>query len=170
MVTVKKSEVPDNFAELVEKHCAALLSHQFTKNTPAPQAPHLIASCIRRVVYPIKDKRPDEFIIDYELVDDSPPPPTLEEKKHALLVAVIQAEDKATAEVIPAGKRRLYNLRYQELSTEEGPKSEDDNKFLVEYEDKMKRFAEIHRRGAEMMSEIEDLTEETVDNWSVGQF
>ena len=72
-IKLLKSKLPANFDQQVEAFRQALLKHRFTKGKPAPAASHIIENCIIRVRYPIKDKKPDDFITNYEIVDDSVP-------------------------------------------------------------------------------------------------
>lgn len=71
-VQIPKSQVPDDFADRVEAFRQALLRHRTTRGVAVPTAHHLIEQCVRRVQYPIKDKKPDDFVADFEIVDDTP--------------------------------------------------------------------------------------------------
>jgi hypothetical protein len=48
----------------------AMLAHRFTADA-APAAPGIIEAAVRRVQPPIEDGKPDDFVIDFEIVDDT---------------------------------------------------------------------------------------------------
>jgi hypothetical protein len=70
---ISKSQIPAefaaDFAEHVEAFRQAKLAHHRTVDVPAPASHHLIENSVRRV--PRLDL-PDEFLADYEIIDDAP--------------------------------------------------------------------------------------------------
>lgn len=56
----------------VQAHIDALYKHRLTIGEPAPVPEHAIVEhCIKRVQYPINFEKPDDFVVDYEIVDDA---------------------------------------------------------------------------------------------------
>lgn len=107
------SQAGPDFADRVERHRQARIAHQATIDVPAPVDDPLVEACIRRVR---KDDGPDEFVADYQIVDDTP---SLAERKVKLMGVVSEMEGVAAAAVAPFGKRRLFALRSQEIAHRE---------------------------------------------------
>lgn len=121
----------------------------------------LVEACVRRVP---QEGGPDDFVTDYELVDDLP---KLRAKKDTLIGQIVEQEVAGLAEISPPGKRRLQELRCQEiLLLGEENRTSEEKQFLTDYAGMIKRMNAIQKRAAELMAEIEDLTDETVDGWS----
>ncbi len=101
-VKVLKSQIGNiAFADQVEQYRQAMLAHRFTVDVPAPAAPSLLVeSCIRRVQYPISAEKPDDFVADYEIVDDLP---SLDDRKVNLFVQVNLAFAKRRVELRSMG-------------------------------------------------------------------
>src|SRR5450432_3414578 len=76
---------------------------------PRPVAIHPL---IERAVKRVQTKgKPDTYVADYVVVDDSPPPPSLEDKKNKLMAELLVAEAKAKDGVLHPRKQRLAALR-----------------------------------------------------------
>jgi len=163
-----------DFPAALEEHRQALLKHRYTVNEPAPTAHPWVEQCINRVKYPPEDGKPDDFIADYEVVDDTPPPPpapSFEEQKQRLIGAVAAAEGAYLLKIDPMGKRRLTSMKYADAkSIVEDKRSPADNALIEEYEERAKRVKAINWMAAEMMAEVEDLTPETIDSWVMKPF
>lgn len=152
---------------------------------PAPTAHPLVDGAVRRV-------EGGGFAADYVVEDDGP---TAEErfarKRNDLLSAVTSAETKARAAVIAPGKVRLHAIKVADLAAKarerdrvkllrrENPgdavadapqMTADDQRFAAEAEAIEKRLDAINRHGAMMHAEIDDLTAETVDGWTMKEF
>lgn len=158
---------PDAFEKAVKKHIKAKMDHRGKEGEPAPTASPLIEKCIKR----IPPSGPDTFEADYEIVDDSPPPKTLAERK-AELIALIGREEQAAMEALmPMGKRRLRQFEIARIQQiEPGTRTDRDKALLKEQEelDEMGRKVALH--AARQQAAVEDLTEETIDNWKPAEF
>jgi hypothetical protein len=173
-----RSQVPEGFEEAVEAHRQALLSHRFTVDVPAPIAPStLVEAAISRVQYPVKDKKPDDFVVDYVVEDDPPPPPkSFQDKKFTLMNEVLAAERTLSQQILPAGKARLFHIRTNdilmakqtaELAKQPDPTTPEDEKFLSLQKERIARLDELNRGVAQALSDIEDLNEQTIDGWQM---
>jgi hypothetical protein len=114
----------DNFAEAVGKHVSDMndwrlhmvsVGREPTKYVgyPPPQASPLINSAVKEVD---DGNGMQHWEPDYEIVNDDPPPELmLQRKKNDLFNVVSQMEAVAAAAVLPAGKRRLFNIRHSDI-------------------------------------------------------
>ncbi len=101
-VKVLKSHIGSSpFAAEVEDYRQRLLAHRFTVDVPAPMAASaMVEECIKRVQYPIEDQKPDDFVADYEIVDDLP---SLDTRKAELLGLALLTFAKRRVELRAAG-------------------------------------------------------------------
>lgn len=128
------------------------------------------------------------FEPDYEIV-----PPALDKRKAALFAQVNEAERAALLAVLPQGKVRAYQFREADIRSADqarviaeyakgstgisnieqfhiASRPEADTRFLEEQAAREDQRNEIQRWGANLHSEIEDLTEATVDAFEVKPF
>src|SRR6185437_15000897 len=149
-------------------------------------------SCPRPKAHPIVESAVNENDeADFEIVDDGP---TAEQKlasrKMELLGEVSEAEKAAVFAVMPFGKRRLLAIREREILLSEqtikqgflakmiGKTSRDpaqdrtpaDAQFMAEQQDRRDRITAIERAAAQAMSDIEDLTLDTIGAWKCPSF
>jgi hypothetical protein len=166
---IPKSQIVGlDFPALVDAHRQAKLDHRFTEGVPAPAAPPLIEGAIKRVPH---ENGPDDFVADYEIVDDLPPPPTLRERKDVLINQVAMKEMEARLAVIPRGKRRLLDIQHAELMRKPVDQhTAEDAAFLDDYGRKQDQMQAITKSAAALEAQIEDLTEETIAKWQVPEF
>lgn len=168
MLTLNKSEIPENFEELVKQHIEALEKHRFTKNVPAPVADSLVEAAIIRVQHPPKERQLDEFKANYEIIDDTPPPPSLREKKAKLIRQVEERETYLIEEfAVPAGKVRSHSIKFVDILNRGGPQTPEEEAFMAESRERTAKLDKINRNVAEVMSAIEDLTEDNIDSFVV---
>jgi hypothetical protein len=163
----------ESFAQAVEEYRQARLDHSTTIGEPAPlpKIPEIDACVIR---LPADADNGDRFMADFVIVDDLPPPPappTLAEKKQKHMIAVRRLEQAAYDTIIPPLKERLWSLTYSEIvGKPEEERSADDKVFLEQHNARMTKRLKATRHGARLESQIDDLTEDTVDSWKAPEF
>ena len=117
-----------------------------------------------------------EYIPDYELFDDSPAPPQTEElllrKKQFLIQRIMEEEVMALKAVDPLsyGKRRLREIRYEDFLAKTTPRTEEEATFVADHDELKKNIRKIYVIASEMISEVEDLTSENIDQWVMRSF
>ena len=169
---VYKSQLQDveAFKKAVAKHIADMTAHTKTKGVPAPQAPHsLIENSVKRVA--VKG-RPDSFVPDYEIIDDSPPETklSLEDRKMLLVGRLRTAELAALNKLIPERKRRLFSFQVNAARLKpEDQRTEDDKALLAKQDEIEAMYKQFQYKSAEAEAAIEDLTEATIDKWQLPQ-
>lgn len=162
---LKASEIGDQaaFAARVEAFRQAKLAHHQTVGEPAPAEADLIESCVRRV--PRTDE-PDDYVSDYEIIQ-----PTLEERKQELSAAVHAAETAALHAKLSPAKRRLHSYQLQDVTVKTKDEITDEDKAtLAQHRDLTAHANRVGRHAAQLLSEIEDLTAETVEKWQAAPF
>lgn len=164
--------LPFDFETEVKTYIAALVAHQSTIGEPAPSAPHsLVEHAVKRVQYGVDDGKPDTFVADYEIEDDTPPPPTLDERKVRLAAEASTAAEGAVSQFYPPLRRRLVNMEANAArAVEEKKRTEDQKAAVVRVDSINEKYAAIQWKLARAEAEIHDLTEETIDSWKVPDF
>lgn len=167
-----KSQVPHDFAEQVQAHIAHLNAHRFTEGHPAPAASALVEQVIARVQHPRSMNKPDDFVANYEIHDDTPPVKelSLREKKDKLLLEVGIKEKSRLDALLPPGKRRMNEIQITTIwAKNTGEKdfrhTPEDEEFMAAYSNRHAAMDNLHRAVAFIQSEIEDLTESDIDSW-----
>lgn len=185
MLKLNKSQIdslPFDFHKAVADFVAEKQQHRFRVQEPAPGAPHAwVELAVRRIPGEIgqpADKRkpavpgtPDDYVADYEIVDDSPPPPTLEERK-AAIAHQLQADAQAATDVIdPPLKRRLAALEYQHaIGLPEDQRNGAHKLRIRDSESVMQKVSAIVFHLATMEAELHDLTADQIDKWKPKPF
>lgn len=147
-----------DFAAAVVEHKAALDAHRFSGDA-RPRALQLVEDAIRREQYPVEEGKPDDFVIDYEIVDDTPPPPTLAERKAKARADLLKEEQVAIDALIAPEKVRLAQMQYQRaLAVVEAVRSDADKKLIEDWEVLMKRVDDIRFAYAQREASIADMT------------
>jgi hypothetical protein len=173
---IKLSQLQDRaqFEQAVAEHIQRLTDFSKEVGKPRPVAHPLIEAAVARISYPKADKKPDAYEASYIIVDDTPPPPpplNLEDRKHALVASVRAAEAAAKEVVMPQRKLRLHNIRYgQAMSLSQEMQSDDDKLAINTLLDIVSKFTAIELKAAQAESDIEDLTDDTVDSFQVPDF
>jgi hypothetical protein len=146
----------------------ARLAHHQTLGEPAPIEHPLIEACVRRIP---RGKEADDWVLDYEIVDDPKTVLTLRQQKDALIAEVIKTEAELMNVSLPPGKRRFHEITAYEISRK--PLEDHDvvdRQFLAARNIRLDREAAIQRHAAHLMNQIEDLTEETIESWQPAPF
>ena len=116
------------------------------------------------------------YIPDYELFDEILEPPVAAElllrKKQFLMQQILQEENKAlnAVDTLPFGKRRLRERRYESFLAKSIPRTEEEAAFVADYDELKTKLGKISLVAAEMLSEVEDLTSENIDTWTMRSF
>jgi hypothetical protein len=161
------NRLPFDYAVEVEKLRQALLGHRFSFDS-APTAPEIVERGVRRVQFPIEEHKPDDFVIDYEIVDDTPPPPTLAERKVTLTAQLRQAEVDALTTVLSPGRRRLLDVEVSAIPPVEADRTAADHALLAERDRVLAADRDIRRKFARAEIEIEELSDEAaIDRFKV---
>lgn len=163
-----KSQVyalPFDFAQAVREFIAAKEEHRVTGDA-APTADALVEAAVRRVQYPVDAGKPDDFVADYEIEDDTPappppaPPPTLEQRKQTLVAESRQREQEEIGALMPAGKRRLLEIEFQRaMAVAEADRSSDQQLAIEQYRALSERMNEIVYAAALREAAIDDIAE-----------
>lgn len=161
-----------SFDQGVQLHIKALTDFTKTRGKPRPVAHPLIEKSVKRVVYPVNQKKPDSYVADYTFKDDTPKiePLTLEDKKNRLVALLHNAAIAAKNKILPQRKFRLFLLNVKDaVDKKEVDRSDADKALIAEHNDIQTKWNVIDRKLAEAESAIEDLTDDTVDSWQVPQ-
>ena len=158
--------LPYSFPDAVETFRQAKLAHRFTGDV-APSAPALIEHAVRRVQ---TEGKADDFVADYEIIDDIPLP-TLAERKAALVAAIRSAEAVALATIISPARERLMGLDLNAVYAKpEAQRTDEDRALLARAADIAARKQVAHRRAATQEIAVEELTDATIDGWTPEAF
>jgi hypothetical protein len=166
-VLTNMGTTPEEFGEQVEAFVQAKMDHRFKVGEPAPTAPAMIENLVKRV----PPAGPDEFVADYQIIDDTPPPKSLAERKGELLSMLAREEQDALNAVLSPAKRRLLGMEVARVSGIQADQRSKSDKAILEESVRIARLGQaIQLHGAKMMAEVEDLTEETIEGWSPKEF
>jgi len=156
----------DEFKKRVAAFRQAKLDHHARIGEPAPREHELVEACVKRVP---RGEAPDDYVVeDYAIVDDRP---SLRARKDALIHEVSREEHALMVASMPPGKRRLDGLTAGDLLRRpETERSTAETAFLAERDTRHVREDAIGRHAAQLMSDIEDLTDETIGAWKPAPF
>ena len=109
--------LPFDFEAAVASHIKAKMEHRFAAiGESAPAAPHAwVGHAVKRVI--VGEDKPDDFVPDFEIIDDTPPPLTLDQKKQILSHQVMTARAEAAHKIVPLLKSRIWNIEHQRMLT-----------------------------------------------------
>jgi hypothetical protein len=162
---IYQSQLTDKaeFETAVQRYIVALHAYLHTVGKPRPTAHHLIENSVKRVQ---SNGQPDIYVPDYEIIDDVTR--DLQQKKADLANQVMMAEAAAREKVVPQGKMRLLSLKYQEASSKSlSNRTPEDQVRITQSETIRKSFERIDLLAAKALHDIEDLTEENIDQWKM---
>lgn len=182
---IRLSQLQDRaqFEQAVAEHIERLVAFSREVGKPRPVAHPLVEAAVKRVSHPKSAKLPDDFMVDYIIVDDTPPPPAplnIDDRKHLLVAQLRAAEQAAKDAVMPQRKLRLLTLKMQAANAklkydpatgiDDSDLSDDEKACIEQYKDAHAKYSAIELASAQAESDIEDLTDDTVDSWQVPQF
>lgn len=153
--------LPYDFVRAVEEHRAALLAHRFSGDA-APTADSVVEQALRRVR---REGEPDDFVVDYEVIEDVVPPSAVEQRQ-SLLAALRQAEVSARDAVIGAGRLRRLGLDVSRiLARPESDRTTDDRSVLASYAAVQARLERIQYHAAIQEEALETLPAVELAGW-----
>jgi len=162
----KKSQIdalPFRFEEELERHIKAMEGHRFAEvGIAAPFSHPMIHAAIRRVQYPVNENKPDDFVADYEIIDDAPP---LWERKKALVELVERHEEEIANRIWPLPLRRMDMMDLEDLQLETNlTQAEKERKAEIEV--KSMRLEALKRKAAHVIATIDVLDETNIGSWT----
>lgn len=159
-----------------EKEVAAFVKakqdHRKTVGESSPHAPHpWVEAAVTRVAGSIDPPKPDDFVADYEVVDDTPPPLTLDQRKQVLATDMQRQAQEAVDKIVPPLKNRLMNMELLRAhAIPEAERTPGHKATIAESQDRHVRMDAIHYHLARMEAQIHDLTEDTIEDFSPEPF
>ena len=163
--------LPYDFEKEVASLIQAKKDHQKTEGIPAPYGPALVESAVRRVPGSIDPPKADDFVADYEVVDDTPPPPTLDERKGALAMTSQAVAQSIIDKIDPPLKRRLTQMDYANaMAVPEAKRTSPQIAAIAARETRKARVDATMYHLATLESQIHDLTDKTIDGWTPAPF
>ncbi|MGM4999244.1 hypothetical protein AB8A05_10960 [Tardiphaga sp. 538_B7_N1_4] len=170
---INKSEVdalPFDFAEAVEAHRLALIEHRQTGNATPTHDPRVEAA-VRRVIVPLEEGRPDDFVADFEIVDDTPPPPTSSEQRAKLLRNIQVEHAAAAARVISPARARLLSMDVSRVYAKPAEsRTPADDAIFAQHAAIQARLNALTYHTATLEVEIEELADDQLDSWQMTAF
>lgn len=173
--------LPFDFEQAVRDFVQAKKDHLSTEGMPAPTAHHMVEAAVTRIPGTVEfdddgaarpdTQQPDDFVENYEIVDDTPPPPTIEERRAAVAAQISAAAQAAVAKIIPPLKLRLWQMHLSEaMAVPEDERTDAHKATIAENDERARREYLIHRHLAEMESQLHDLPDDMVDIWKPAPF
>lgn len=170
---INKSEVdalPFDFAEAVEAHRLALIEHRQTGNA-TPTADPRVEAAVRRIIVPLEEVRPDDFVADFEIVDDTPPAPTPAERRAQLLNSVQVAQAEAAAKVISPARARLLSMDVSRVYAKPAEsRTPADDAIFAQHAAIQARLNALTYHTATLEVDIEELADDQLDSWQMTAF
>lgn len=165
---VLKSQVPDDFADRVAAHAVAMRAHQMSAGDPAPAAPQDVEWAVRRVAV---DGQPDDFVPDFEVIDDTPPPPTPAEIRHKLVADLRKAEQDAINAIMTPGKLRLLSLEANKArGIPDDQRSPEQVAVISKHRAILDAIEAIGLNAATQEAELDDLPDADLASWQPKPF
>jgi hypothetical protein len=159
-----------DFEAEVHKFVQAKKDHLKTEGVPAPAAHPAVEAAVRRI--PGSKTQPDDFVADYEILDDMPPPPTLDEKKAALAQQYLGQAVAMVEGITPPLKKRMMGFQLSDAHARKaaGTATDSDDAIIAQHQDLSKKHDAIWRHLAQIESQIDDLTADQIDVWKATPF
>jgi len=160
----------EQFEQAVAEHVARLIAFNKEVGQPRPVAHPLIEASVKRIQHPKGSKLPDDYAVDYVIVDDTTvtPPLSLEDRKRFIYSQLQVAEMAAKERILPGRKQRLAMLEYNLAKAKEPEvRTPEEAAAVTLIEDAQVKFTAIELAAARAESAIEDLTQDTIDSWQL---
>lgn len=174
MVNLNLSEIiklagsREAFEQAITTHILALRAFAHEIGKPRPVSHPAVEACIKREQ---EEGKPDTYVPNYNIIDDSPPPPTLEEKKGVAHRAIQAAEQAAKNNILPNAKVRLANIKYSiAYGKPEDQRSAEEKEDIASLLLVHKAWQQIDLQSAQAESDLDDLDEAGVDSWKPPTF
>jgi hypothetical protein len=152
--------LPFDLKSAVEKYASDLQAFRENPVGDPPLPPHPMVSAAVRI-------DDHTYVIDYEIVDDTPPAPTLAQRKLMVTWNIDLAHAAAEAAVMSPARRQLLSMDAVDASGKTDATSRDLMAALTALNAKSRENA---RHAALLKIEVEDLTDVTIDSWQVTPF
>lgn len=174
--------LPFDFEQAVKDFVQAKKDHLLTEGVPAPAAPHhMVEAAVRRIPGSVTfvkgvpvpgSQQMDDFVADYQIVDDTPPAPTLEERKSVVAAKINSEATGLRNQINPPLKVKLLSIQYHEALDAElaGKATTSDHEVLQAWEDRQQKLKAIDRHVAKLESQLHDLPADMVDLWKWAPF
>jgi hypothetical protein len=148
---ILKSQIQDEatFRDALEKLRQAKIDHMMNGEIgTSPPSDPILDQFIKRS--PTGPDTPDEFTIDYEIVNDDPPPPSHEELR-ARAINESRAQEQAEIDaLIPPNKQRLMQMEVNRVfQVPEDERSAEQSKIISDWQELQKQIEEIQYAGAQ---------------------
>lgn len=169
-LVIKLSQIKSaaDFEAQVAAYIKARKDHQKTEGEPAPTAPPIVEAAVMLVPGSIEDERADDYVADYQVVDDSP---TLDARKAAVHALAVHAVNAAIDAISPPLLRRLASLTANAAAAvAEGSRTQAQEAAIAKAVDTHARVEAIYLQLAYAEAAIHGLTAETIDAWKVPPF
>ncbi len=167
----------EEFEAAVASHIAALKASNSAKDKPRPTAHPLVEACVKRVTYPVISRRPDDYVADYVIIDDTPeqppapPAPSLDEKKQFIMQQMRQVENVAKQKYFPFLKLRLLELEFQDaMQVPEADRTPEQQQAVAKFMEVQAGYRLIDKQAAQAEAALADLDEATIDSWQMPTF
>lgn len=119
----------------------------------------------------VSSEKPDDFVPNFVIIDDTPPGPTLDERKAVLAQAAHAAAMARVDALDPPLKRRLAQMTVARIMRiDEADRTDADKATLAHFGDNGVRTEAIFFHLAELEAQIHDLTEATIEGWEPAPF
>lgn len=154
------------FENAVSAHAERLNAFSKEVGKPRPVAHPLVDAALTRIVRPGKA---DEYVPDYHITDDTADSlegKTLDDKKQILLSKLAVAENEEKFKILPRLKMRLATAKYSKAVLKlEADRTAEENEDIASYLLVQAALGKISYKAAQAESDIDDLTEDTIDSW-----
>lgn len=164
-IDIRKSQIEGrDFQAEVEAYREGIIVSRATPGMSPPLAGQFVEAALRQVRR--TDGGPDDLIIDYQIIDDTPPPPSLAERKAKAIAESRQQEQDEISALVPPGKQRLLAMDHSRAAQSvhaakvKGTEPPAEAQRIVdEFASIQKRIAEIQYAAAQREAAIEDMVD-----------